>query len=86
SVTSYWSCSPVGPGHGPTKDFSPALPPGGQVAAYNPQVHPELSGGGRLVLSYDVNWLDPGGAAAQLSRNVSLYRPRFVTLRAAPTR
>ncbi|WP_406254221.1 DUF4185 domain-containing protein [Streptomyces chartreusis] len=86
SVTSYWSCSPVGPWHGPTKDFSPALPPGGQVAAYNPQVHPELSGGGRLVLSYDVNWLDPGGAAAQLSRNVSLYRPRFVTLRAAPTR
>ncbi|MFH0515824.1 DUF4185 domain-containing protein [Streptomyces sp. M41] len=86
TVTSYWACSPTGPWHGPTKDFSPALPRGGQVAAYNPQVHPELSGDGRLVLSYDVNWLETTGAAAQLSRNVSLYRPRFVTLRPAPTR
>lgn len=86
TVTSYWACSPVGPWHGPTKDFSPSLPPGGQVAAYNPQTHPELSGEGRLVLSYDVNWLETTGAAAQLNRNVSLYRPRFVTLRVAPTR
>ncbi|MEY9995725.1 hypothetical protein ABIE67_007757 [Streptomyces sp. V4I8] len=86
TVTSYWACSPAGPWHGPTKDFSPTLPPGGQVAAYNPQTHPELSGDGRLVLSYDVNWLETGGAAAQLNRNVSLYRPRFVTLRVAPTR
>ncbi|MGW1924605.1 hypothetical protein ACWCQ0_35750, partial [Streptomyces massasporeus] len=30
--------------------------PQGQVAAYNPQAHPVLSGDGRLVLSYDVNW------------------------------
>ncbi|MFF5496505.1 DUF4185 domain-containing protein [Streptomyces aquilus] len=82
TVTSYWSCAPSGPWHGPTKDFTPALPQG-QVAAYNPQVHPAL-GGGRLVLSYDVNWLDPAAAAAQLNRNVSLYRPRFVTLRLKP--
>ncbi|MFI9770678.1 DUF4185 domain-containing protein [Streptomyces sp. NPDC052415] len=82
TVTSYWSCSPTGPWHGPAKDFSPSLPDG-QVAAYNPQTHPELSEDGRLVLSYDVNWLDTTGAAAQLSRNVSLYRPRFVTLRLA---
>ncbi|WP_097270734.1 DUF4185 domain-containing protein [Streptomyces sp. TLI_55] len=82
TVTSYWACAPSGPWHGPTKDFTPALPKG-QVAAYNPQVHPAL-GGGRLVLSYDVNWLDPAAAAAQLNRNVSLYRPRFVTLRLQP--
>ncbi|MFF7067198.1 DUF4185 domain-containing protein [Streptomyces pseudovenezuelae] len=80
AVTSYWACSLTGPWHGPQKDFAPALP-SGQVAAYNPQAHLELSGGGRLVLSYDVNWLETGAAAAQLSRNVSLYRPRFVTLR-----
>ncbi|SBT92261.1 protein of unknown function [Streptomyces sp. DI166] len=85
TVTSYWACSPTGPWHGPTKDFRPDLPDG-NVAAYNPQVHPELSGGGRLVLSYDVNWLETNGAAAQLSRNVSLYRPRFVTLRLGPVR
>ncbi|MEU0787805.1 DUF4185 domain-containing protein [Streptomyces sp. NPDC006173] len=82
TVTSYWACSPTGPWHGPTRGFSPPLPPG-EVAAYNPQAHPELGDGGRIVLSYDVNWLDATGGAAQthLSRNVSLYRPRFVTLR-----
>ncbi|MEU4485124.1 DUF4185 domain-containing protein [Streptomyces purpurascens] len=83
TVASYWACSPAGPWHGPAKEFSPSLPQG-QVAAYNPQAHPVLSGDGRLVLSYDVNWLETTGAAAQLSRNVSLYRPRFVSLRLAP--
>jgi hypothetical protein len=85
TVTSYWSCSPTGPWHGPAKDLAAELPQG-QVAAYNPQAHPALGGDGRLVLSYDVNWLEPAGASAQLSRNVSLYRPRFVTLRLAPAR
>jgi hypothetical protein len=84
TVTSYWACSPTGPWHGPAKDFTPTLP-AGQVAAYNPQIHTELGDGGRLVLSYDVNWLEPTAAAAQLNRNVSLYRPRFVTLRLKPT-
>ncbi|WP_406356661.1 DUF4185 domain-containing protein [Streptomyces sp. NBC_00658] len=82
TVTLYWACSPTGPWHGPTRSFSPSLPQG-EVAAYNPQVHPELSDGNRLVLSYDVNWLDSTGTSGQanLSRNVSLYRPRFVSLR-----
>ncbi|MEV7073950.1 DUF4185 domain-containing protein [Streptomyces sp. NPDC093990] len=83
AVTSYWSCSPTGPWHGPDKDFTPSLP-SGQVAAYNPQAHPELSGGGRLVLSYDVNRLETDLASVQLNRNVALYRPRFVTLRLTP--
>ncbi|CAM5712181.1 hypothetical protein SALBM135S_02221 [Streptomyces alboniger] len=41
-----------------------------------------------MVLSYDVNWLDPVPASAQanINRNVSLYRPRFVTLRLAERR
>jgi hypothetical protein len=85
TVAAYWACSPGGPWHGPVKEFSPPLPPG-QVAAYNPQAHPVLSGEGRLVLSYDVNWLETASAADRLSRNVSLYRPRFVTLRLAPAR
>ncbi|MEW2167387.1 hypothetical protein AB0912_30955 [Streptomyces sp. NPDC007084] len=82
AVTSYWACAPAGPWRGPARSFSPALPPG-EVAAYNPQAHPALGGDGRLVLSYDVNWLDATGGAAQtnLSRNVSLYRPRFLSLR-----
>ncbi|MFI9819713.1 DUF4185 domain-containing protein [Streptomyces sp. NPDC052013] len=85
TVASYWACSPTGPWHGPTTEFTPALPQGG-TAAYNPQTHPELSDDGRLVLSYDVNWLESAGAAVMLSRNVSLYRPRFVTIRLGPGR
>ncbi|MGC2998878.1 DUF4185 domain-containing protein [Streptomyces sp. G35A] len=85
TVTSYWACSPTGPWHGPGRTFTAGLPRGG-TAAYNPQVHPELGGGGRLVLSYDVNWLETAGAAVMLSRNVSLYRPRFVAVRPAPGR
>ncbi|MFD9859992.1 DUF4185 domain-containing protein [Streptomyces alboflavus] len=100
-VTSYWSCSPAGPWHGPAKAFAPPLPKdsagaggsgsgagapdtaGAAAAPYNPQAHPAVSGDGRLVLSYDVNWLDPAAANAQahINRNVELYRPRFVTLR-----
>jgi uncharacterized protein DUF4185 len=87
TITSYWACSPTGPWHGPARGFAPPLPRG-EVAAYNPQAHPELGPGGRLVLSYDVNRLDATGAAAQadLSGNVSLYRPRFVTLRLSRSR
>ncbi|MFJ9538455.1 hypothetical protein ACIRPX_14435 [Streptomyces sp. NPDC101225] len=86
TVTSYWSCSPAGPWHGPAGDFSPSLPAAG-VAAYNPQAHPAVSngasgaGGGRLVLSYDVNALAADGASAGINANVALYRPRFVTVR-----
>ncbi|MGI5459438.1 DUF4185 domain-containing protein [Streptomyces sp. CA-249302] len=80
TMTSYWACSPTGPWHGPTKSFSPSLPSAG-VAAYNPQVHPQLTSDGRLVLSYDVNWLETTGASASINANVSLYRPRFVTVR-----
>ncbi len=91
-VTSYWACSPTGPWHGPAKAFEAPLPKDGaarqDTAAYNPQVHPALGGDGRVVLSYDVNWLDPVPASAQanVNRNVSLYRPRFVSLRLAEPR
>ncbi|MFI2614657.1 DUF4185 domain-containing protein [Streptomyces sp. NPDC018584] len=92
TVTSYWSCSPTGPWHGPAKGFEAPLPkdaaPRQDTAAYNPQAHPALGGDGRVVLSYDVNWLDPVPASAQanVNRNVALYRPRFVTLRLAEPR
>src|SRR4051812_10247164 len=87
TVTSYWACSPSGPWHGPTKRFSPALPTAG-TAAYTPRAQPAVSGSasgagggdGRLVLSYDVNWLETTGASASINANVGLYRPRFVTV------
>ncbi|WP_306333570.1 hypothetical protein [Streptomyces sp. KL118A] len=96
TVASYWSCSPTGPWHGPAKAFEATLPKDSaarqDTAAYNPQAHPALSGDGtrdgRVVLSYDVNWLDatPANAQANVTRNVSLYRPRFVSLRLAAAR
>nr|WP_233521619.1 hypothetical protein [Streptomyces triticagri] len=88
TVTSYWSCGPTGPWHGPAKGFAPPLPqdsaPEKDAAVYNPQAHPDVAARkGRLLLSYDVNWLDatPQVAASHVTRNVSLYRPRFVQLR-----
>lgn len=92
TVASYWSCSPTGPWHGPAKGFEAPLPldgnPRQETAAYNPQVHPALGGDGRVVLSYDVNWLNatPTTAQANVTRNVSLYRPRFVSLRLGAAR
>ncbi|MZD06054.1 hypothetical protein GTW43_13280 [Streptomyces sp. SID5785] len=85
AFTSYWSCSPVGPWHGPAKGFTASLPDA-SVAAYNPQAHPALGAEGRLVLSYDVNRLDaaPGAGQDALNRNVARYRPRFVSVRLGP--
>ncbi|WP_425442641.1 DUF4185 domain-containing protein [Streptomyces indicus] len=86
TIQTYWACAPHGPWHGPTRDFAPPLPedsaPRQDLAAYNPQIHPDLGGNG-LALSYDVNWLDaaPRVGETHISRNVSLYRPRFVRLR-----
>ncbi|MHC0432150.1 DUF4185 domain-containing protein [Streptomyces sp. O3] len=91
TVTSYWACSPSGPWHGPAKAFVPPLPADSaarrDAAAYNPQAHTALGGrGGELVVSYDVNWLDPRPQAglSHITRNVALYRPRFVRLRLGP--
>lgn len=81
TVTSYWSCSPQGPWHGPADALTPPLSPGGQetgAAAYNPQAHPEFDADqDRLLLSYDVNVVEEVSA---VHRDVSLYRPRFVRL------
>ncbi|KOT56541.1 MULTISPECIES: DUF4185 domain-containing protein [Streptomyces] len=87
SITTYWSCSAQGPWHGPSGRITPPRPadPTGQhrVAAYNPQVHPEFSTPGQLLLSYDINWLGPPGTPsdAQVNGDVGLYRPRFLRLR-----
>lgn len=81
TVTSYWSCSPQGPWHGPEDALTPPLPDGAQgkrALAYNPQAHGDLSGDGNgLVLGYDVNAPDQ---VAAVHEDVELYRPRFVRL------
>ncbi|WP_148589557.1 DUF4185 domain-containing protein [Streptomyces sp. WAC01526] len=89
SLTSYWSCSPHGPWHGPNGRLTPPHPPAADpqyVAAYNPQAHPEFTADGALVLSYDINWLGPPGVPAdpRLNGDVDLYRPRFLRIRMGP--
>ncbi len=91
-VVSYWSCTPTGPWHGPSKVAAPPLPPGATRAGavpYNPQAHAEFSsddvggsGGGRgLLISYDVNVMNSTGAIHQ---DVAYYRPRFLRLVTEP--
>ncbi|MFG2141209.1 DUF4185 domain-containing protein [Streptomyces sp. NPDC048650] len=89
TITSYWSCSPHGPWRGPNGRLTPPRPGAAEpqyVAAYNPQAHPESTAAGRLLLSYDVNWLGPPGVPpdAQVNGDVRLYRPRFLRVRLGP--
>ncbi|GES29006.1 DUF4185 domain-containing protein [Streptomyces angustmyceticus] len=89
SITTYWSCSPHGPWHGPDGRLTPPRPPAADpryVVAYNPQVHPEFTANGELLLSYDINWLGPPGTPpdARLNGDVELYRPRFLRVRTGP--
>ncbi|MGW7515965.1 DUF4185 domain-containing protein [Streptomyces sp. NPDC054796] len=92
-VTSYWSCSPTGPWHGPSAVAEPPLPEGGALAGavpYNPQGHAEFASGANsgagegtgLLMSYDVNVLS--GTEA-IHRDVALYRPRFLRLELGPS-
>ncbi|MET7798900.1 hypothetical protein [Streptomyces decoyicus] len=87
--TSYWSCSPHGPWHGPDGRLTPPRPPAPDpqhVAVYNPQIHPEFTANREFLLSYDVNWLGPPGVPAdpRVNGDVELYRPRFLRVRMGP--
>lgn len=77
---------------GPTGPFSPAetlyeTPETGasgvyadpDVYTYNAHVHPEFSTPTKLVISYNVNSIDTA-AGGDLYRDVSIYRPRFITV------
>ncbi|GAA2089756.1 hypothetical protein GCM10009801_54250 [Streptomyces albiaxialis] len=86
-VVSYWSCTPTGPWHGPSKVAAPPLPPGGKEAGavpYNPQAHAEFdTSGGELLMSYDVNVMNNSSVIHQ---DVAYYRPRFLRLVTSPAK
>ncbi len=52
------------------------------VFAYNAKAHPSLSGPGGLLISYNLNALDP----ERVVRDADLYRPRFIRVRLEPGR
>ncbi|WP_109507529.1 fibronectin type III domain-containing protein [Nocardioides speluncae] len=94
AVVAYTAPSPAGPFSGPV-DLFVAPEPGQKEGAYvyDARLHPELAPDGRLLVSYNVNTIDPDA----LNGDASIYRPRFVdvawppaepdpaTLPAAPT-
>ncbi|AEW99279.1 hypothetical protein [Streptantibioticus cattleyicolor] len=82
-----WATSPTGPFDRPRTVYTaPEAGPSGSyhdrnVFVYNPHEHPELErGGAELVVSYNVNSLDP----SDVIRHASIYRPRFLRIRLAP--
>lgn len=81
-----WSRTPFGPfGRARTVYRAPEAGPYGtyrnaNVIAYNPHEHPELERRGELVVSYNVNSLDP----QDVVRRADLYRPRFLRLTLTP--
>ncbi|MFI9724096.1 hypothetical protein ACIHFE_31380 [Streptomyces sp. NPDC052396] len=83
-----WSRAPGGPFGRPRTVFrAPEAGPYGtyhnaRVIAYNPHEHPELAHRGELVVSYNVNSLDP----ADTIRRADLYRPRFLRIGLAGAR
>jgi hypothetical protein len=81
-IVALFSCSPTGPFTDPTLVYTvPEAGPFGSygnpnVIYYGPHEHSELRAGNRIVLSYDVNSLDP----TDLQANPSIYRPRWLSV------
>lgn len=72
-IYSYTAPSPEGPwGNRKTVYSTPET--GGNLITYNAKEHPQFSGGGKTVISYNVNSFD----FSDLYRDVHIYRPRFV--------
>ncbi len=73
-LVAYTASRPEGPFEGPIALFT-APEAGGDIAAYNPFVHPQFTQQNRILVSYNVNHLkDP----TVLYRDAHLYRPRFI--------
>lgn len=81
-VLGYRSCSPTGPFTNPIELYrTPETGAAGSygdanIFTYNPHEHPQLRQGNTLVISYNVNSFDSNS----LYRDVSIYRPRFVSV------
>jgi hypothetical protein len=88
-VLGYFSCSPTGPFVNPVELYqTPETGAAGSygdadIITYNSHDHPDQRRGNTLLLSYNVNSLDPN---VDLYADVSIYRPRFVGVTLTPGR
>ncbi|MCW6004404.1 fibronectin type III domain-containing protein [Micromonospora sp. CPCC 205371] len=75
-IVAYTSNSPTGPFSGPTHLFTaPEMQQPG-VIMYDARVHPELARSGKLLVSYNLNSLEPNGTYADVRQG----RPRFIEI------
>jgi hypothetical protein len=78
SVDLSYACSPQGPWTTPTSVYSiPQVAEYQDEIAYIPTFHPELSSGGSLIVSYNI---DTTNGLADLEQNVHQYQPQFIQL------
>ena len=86
-VLGYFSCSPTGPFVNPVELYqTPETGVEGSygdadIITYNSHDHPDQRRGDTLLVSYNVNSLDPN---TDLYADVSIYRPRFVGITLTP--
>ena len=77
AVTLSYACSPTGPWSSPQVVYSiPQITQYPDEFAYTPTFHPELTGQGGLVVSYDLNSTN----AADVEQDVHQYQPQFLLL------
>jgi hypothetical protein len=87
-VVGYFSCAPTGPFvHPVTLYNTPETGANGSygngnIITYNTHEHPDLRRGNRLLVTYNVNSLDPNN---DLYDDVTIYRPRFIDVRLTET-
>lgn len=88
-VIGYFGCSPTGPFVNPVELYqtpetgTTGSYGDGDIITYNSHDHPDLRRGNSLLVSYNVNSLDPN---VDLYADVSIYRPRFVRVALTPER
>jgi hypothetical protein len=78
-IRAWRSATPVGPWV-PAADLGTVPDPGQGRFTYNAVVHPQAVRDGQLLLSYSVNGTDP----AEVQRDASIYRPRFLRVTIPP--
>lgn len=75
-IDAYTAPSPAGPWSSPATVVATASPPMPGTFTYNAVAHPEYGAADRLLLSYNVNSLDPADAMI----DAAIYHPRFLSI------